>query len=270
MARRSHAVFVDGCEIRYQVVGQDHRDPILLLHGAGGHAGWWRSVVAYLAPSRRLVLPEFSGHGDSGHRDKYDLHTWSREISAVIAGIGAGRVSLVGHSMGGLIALHAAAVRPDAIEAVIAVDSAVIPHPPTSNGPREVKYYASENEGISNFRLRPRATCAAPHDLRAVAREGLRATANGWRWKFDPAVLHRIPRDVLNASITGIRCPVGFVRGGSSEVAGPATIDRLADLLGAPVPSVVIEGAYHHVPLDAPARTAATIEVLLASARVPA
>jgi pimeloyl-ACP methyl ester carboxylesterase len=154
------------------------------------------------------------------------------------------------------------------VRAVVCVDSAVIPHPPTSAGSAEVKYYQSLADGMRNFRLRPRGTCADPAVLADIARHGLRETSRGWRWKFDPAVSHRISRDVLNSSIADIRCPIVFVYGASSEVAGPATVSRLAELNGRAIPSVAVADAFHHVPVDAPARTAAAIAILLATARV--
>lgn len=260
-------VWVDGCTVRYHRMGDSREDPLILIHGAMAHSGWWHSAAAYLAPFHSLVLLELSGHGDSEHRDQYDFYTWSKEVRAVIAALGADRVSLVGHSMGGLLTLHVAATYPDVVRAVVCVDSAVIPRPQIPRRATEVKFYPTRAEGIRNFRLRPRATCADSQTLSVIASQGLRETSRGWRWKFDPAVAHRIPRDVLNASIAEIRCPIGFVYGASSEVASRATVERLAELHGKAVPSVAVAGAFHHVPVDAPARTAAAIEILLANTR---
>lgn len=262
---RDDFIVVGGCRIRYRRL-DSHRKalPVLLIHGAGAHAGWWQAVVPYLGQFRDVVMIELSGHGDSGHRDDdYGLSTWAQEIRAVIDELDAREVALVGHSMGGLVALYAAAMFPDVVRAVIAIDSAIIPHPPRPGGSRVVKFYASQDEGIKNFRLRPRATCAAHRLLVDVARGGLREEQNGWRWKFDPSTMHRIPRDVLNAAIAKIECSVGFIYGAASEIANLSAVERLAEMLGRPVPNIVVPRAYHHVPLDAPARTAAAIEILL-------
>lgn len=257
----AECVVVDGCPVRYRRLGVRGAAPVVLIHGGGAHAGWWLDVAPALARARDVVVPELSGHGDSGHRTTYGAAVWVADLVAVIRALGAGPVHLAGHSMGGLVALHVAGRHPGLVRSLTLIDSAVVARKPPGPPRRSVvKYYSSQAEGLANFRLRPRGTTASAETLEAVGRAGLRHEAPGWRWKFDPATLGKLPRDELAASIRAITCPVSFLYGGRSELVDAVTVDHLAALLGRPVRRTVVPEAYHHVPIDAPAATVAVIE----------
>jgi len=162
-------VEVLGCPIAYTRSGVQGRPPAVLVHGGGAHAGWWLGVEPLLAATRDVVTVELSGHGDSGHRYSYGADVWASELQAVIDDLGRGPAVLVGHSLGGLISLHTAGTRPDHVCGVIAIDSAVIPSAPMPRRGNGVKFYASRDEAVANFRLRPRATTADAALLAAVA-----------------------------------------------------------------------------------------------------
>ena len=53
--------------------------------GGGAHAHWWTHVAATFARDLRVVALDLSGHGDSGHRDEYDIELWASEVMAVLA-----------------------------------------------------------------------------------------------------------------------------------------------------------------------------------------
>jgi pimeloyl-ACP methyl ester carboxylesterase len=259
------SLVVQGCDIRYRRLGTPGGAPVVLLHGGGGHAGWWLDVAPQLARTHDVVVVELSGHGDSGHRAAYSPMLWVEDTAAVIEEIGAGAAHVVGHSMGGLVALHVAGRRPRSVRSVTVVDSAVVRKPGTEGPkPGRLKFYPSLDEALANFRLRPRATTASPRTLAVVARAGLREEPAGWRWKFDPAAMRRMPREELEESIRRITCPVGFLYGERSELVDAWTVDQLAGMLGRDVERMAVPGAYHHVPIDAPAETVAGIESMIA------
>lgn len=261
------SVVSDGCVIRYRRLGPRGGAPIVLLHGGGAHAGWWLHVAPALARTHDVAVPDLSGHGDSGHRPQYSAECWVADVVAVIGALGAGPVHLAGHSMGGLVALHVAGRHPELVRSLTVVDSAVVARrPPGPERVSRVKYYASQEEGLANFRLRPRATTASPETLAEVGRAGLGRESAGWRWKFDPLTTRRLSREEVAESVRKISCPVSFLYGEHSELADGATVDHLAAMLGREVPRTVVPGAHHHVPLDAPAETVAGIERTVAVA----
>jgi pimeloyl-ACP methyl ester carboxylesterase len=83
--------------------------PLVLVHGGGAHSGWWDHIGPFFASTHRVIAPDLSGHGDSGTRSKYQYHVWAEEVVAAANAAGAqGHSTILGHSMGGLVAARAA------------------------------------------------------------------------------------------------------------------------------------------------------------------
>lgn len=95
-----------GVRIRYFVGGDG--PPLLLVHGYGG-AAWNFSELAPLLPGRRLVLPDLPGHGASAPLPAVrTLSGFSDVLAALCEAEGLARVDVVGHSLGGVVALRLA------------------------------------------------------------------------------------------------------------------------------------------------------------------
>src|SRR6478609_9754248 len=76
-------VEVDGASVHYLAWGDPGRRGLVFVHGGGAHAHWWTHVAATFADELRVVAVDLSGHGDSSHRDRYDIEQWTREVTAV-------------------------------------------------------------------------------------------------------------------------------------------------------------------------------------------
>jgi pimeloyl-ACP methyl ester carboxylesterase len=106
--------------------------PVLLLHGSGpGTTGWgaWRAVAETLAGRHRVIVPDQAGFGETpfpgGPPDalRSRREVWVEQARAVMAARGARRYSVVGHSMGGAVALALAAQERLRVTRVAAVAS---------------------------------------------------------------------------------------------------------------------------------------------------
>lgn len=100
----------------------DEAPRVVFAHGAGLNAHTWdRTVLALGLPALALDLP---GHGDSSWRDDadYDPARLAPDVARAIESWAAEPVALVGHSLGGLTALHVAASRPDLVARIVLVD----------------------------------------------------------------------------------------------------------------------------------------------------
>src|SRR2546428_2615514 len=104
--------------VRVRDEGESPRAPLLCIHGAGGSSVAWMDVVRRLSPRRRVIAPDLPGHGqsdpwiasgtdpgtDPGHDVSLDLYRDA--VGTVCATLGVKKAILVGHSMGGAIALR--------------------------------------------------------------------------------------------------------------------------------------------------------------------
>lgn len=254
----------DGCTVRYEHLPRPGRDRLVLVHGGSAHRGWWEQVAPALSADFDVVVPDLSGHGDSDHRPSYAPALWAGELAAVVTASGATPVIVVGHSMGGLVGIYLAALRPELVSRLILVDTRLNEPGPDGSAPRGSPMRPSHPHPtaeaiMARFRLRPPETNADPALLDVVRRHAIRQVDDGWIWKTDPAARQRFNDAAIHGRLPDVRCPVDLVYGERSELCGPETASYLSRVLQRPVRSVAVPGAYHHVPLDAPDRCADAI-----------
>ena len=107
--------------------------PILLLHGFMLSHWVWRDVLALLPKDREVWSVDLPGFGESDRPDPaqfaYDLPAYAALVEELLGHLGADTVDLVGHSMGGGVALTLAARYPKRVGRVVAISPAILPLP---------------------------------------------------------------------------------------------------------------------------------------------
>lgn len=252
--------------MKYRVWGASGRPLVMLLHALGCHSGWWEWTAPLLAERYLVVAPDFRGHGDSPRADDYSFKAYAADVEHLVQELGAGSCALVGHSMGGYVALTVAArniVQPTAI--VVADMKTSAPEQELADlraaSQKPGRTYPTLEDAAARYRLAPPDHVVPPERLAAVARQSYRQLPDGtWTDKFDRRALAidpLAPGD-LAARLT---CPVLFVRGEHSQVmpAGPAA--ELAAIAKAPL--VTMPGLHHHLPLEDPEGFAAEATAFL-------
>ncbi len=99
--------------------GDPDAPPAILLHGIGGDHTTWDRVAEHLADRYHLFAVDQRGHGASDRADAYSFRLLAEDVWRLADSLDLARVTLIGHSMGGLVALVAAQLRPDRIEALV-------------------------------------------------------------------------------------------------------------------------------------------------------
>ncbi len=179
---------VRGSRLRYLVCGEG--EPFVLVHGLGGAAANWLALAPLLLRGRRLLVPELPGHGGSEPLPAApNLNAYADSLAALLEREGLFPAAVVGHSLGGAIALRLAIRRPDDVGRLVLAGAAGI-----SSGTRSARY-ALTITGI----LKP-GRRIAPH-RRLVARSPVLKNLVFGRWgAADPQAL---PGDVVEAFLSG-------------------------------------------------------------------
>jgi pimeloyl-ACP methyl ester carboxylesterase len=120
------ALASDGVSLRYRVAGRDEPEPtIVLVHGFGGDTTFWDEQIDHLSKEHRVVALDLAGHGKSGtdRMTGWTMEAFGDDIRSVCDEIGAEKVILVGHSMGGPAILEAARLMPERVVMLIPVET---------------------------------------------------------------------------------------------------------------------------------------------------
>jgi pimeloyl-ACP methyl ester carboxylesterase len=113
----------DGLSIIGEVRGKGDT-ALIFLHGWCGDREYWKHQVDVFAPNYRIVAVDQAGHGESGKdRKVWSVSAMAADVEAVVKALDLKRVILIGHSMGGPVALLAAKRMPGTVVAVIGVDT---------------------------------------------------------------------------------------------------------------------------------------------------
>src|SRR4051794_3423267 len=115
-------IVLHGHRVRFHRSGEG---PLLvLLHGIASTADTWSPVVAGLAARHTVIAPDLLGHGHSAKpRGDYSLGAYASGVRDLVAALGYERATVVGHSLGGGIAMQFAYQFPERIERLVLVSS---------------------------------------------------------------------------------------------------------------------------------------------------
>jgi 2-hydroxymuconate-semialdehyde hydrolase len=203
---------------------------VLMLHGSGPGttgSGAWAATAEALGPSWRWVAPDQAGFGGTpvppGSRG--GLRLWTGQAAGLMDALGVEQYAVIGHSMGGAVALALAAARPRQVTRVVAVSTMGTPGAPLSADLDAIWAAPADRHGaramLSRLFFTPALVTDAAVDARAAAmREGAAAYASLFpppraRWADDLTV----PAPELGA----IRAPVLLVHGAEDRVTPLAT-----------------------------------------------
>jgi 3-oxoadipate enol-lactonase len=112
-----------GISLAYEVSGVSGGPPLVLLHGLCDRAAKWRLVIPAFAEYFRVLALDMRGHGDSDWPGTYSFQLMCDDVIAVLDKLGLGKVTLMGHSMGGAVALLIAMQHPARVERLIVEDA---------------------------------------------------------------------------------------------------------------------------------------------------
>jgi pimeloyl-ACP methyl ester carboxylesterase len=264
--------------------------PVVYLHGA---AGSWTTFLPLLsgAPAHDRVLIDLPGWGEStkGARlEDFSIEAMARAVTGVLDSIGYRRWNLVGHSMGGFLALHIAAAWPERTASVATISATTFG---VSEAARRPLRSLARFPAFVGMLLAMRSMAAlGPAGSALVRAIGTTPVMRPLMSPFfaDPAaisatVIRRLGDDARPACFSaaaraaahydfsrwrGIRCPVLATRGDSDVFTPRSDLVRLAGLVPH-VRMVTIPRCGHFANIERPEEVQRLLEGLVRASRLP-
>jgi pimeloyl-ACP methyl ester carboxylesterase len=212
------------------LAGDESAPPLVLLHGLAERKQVFSWLVPLLAPQLRCVAIDLPGFGSSPALPGggFDLGVVCERVEAVIAELGLERPAMLGHSLGGGVAVRYAAERPGALRALVLVAPAGL----IASGAVRPSWRHPRMHALGRRLLRAAIPLIA-------ARRGLRERAFS-RVVGDPASLDaELARELLMGAAQGRSTPSAGI-----EIVYAGLRDRLDALT---LPALVVWGARDHV-----------------------
>jgi pimeloyl-ACP methyl ester carboxylesterase len=258
--------------------GDPDKGTIVLVYGGSANVHWWDLAAPQLALGGRVMALDFRGHGLSQWTSPphYGPAGYIEDVEGFLRFIGS-PVMLVAHSMGGAVAMWVAAMHPQLLEGLVVVDSRGGPPPLWRRLQWRWRHRAkgrprpelpSCEDIIRRFRLHPEGTYLSTEALADLAvKSAIQLTNGRWAFCFDPQTRGwRENARIKLPSVRRIAVPTLILRGAQSTLLSARRARWLRrKIKGSGLKE--IPQAYHHVPLDNPGGTAASILEFIESVR---
>lgn len=114
-------------KLYYREMGEG--DPLVILHGLFGFSDNWQTHAKKLAEYYRVILVDLRNHGRSDWSDDFSYEIMADDVLELFDDLSLEDVVLVGHSMGGKVAMHLAAKREEVLQKLIIVDMGIKAYP---------------------------------------------------------------------------------------------------------------------------------------------
>lgn len=177
----------------------DQGSRVVLLHGLFGQGRNWTQFAKALAPHHRMLLVDLPDHGRSAWTERFDLVAVADQIAEALTDAGDDPFALLGHSLGGKVAMVLALRHPTLVERLCVVDIAPVAYQRAS----EFEGYIEAMRSLDLDALTQRADAeaalggAVPQSsirsflLQNLRREALPEGQSGWRWQVNLEGLRR-------------------------------------------------------------------------------
>ncbi len=230
-----------GLRLHYADWGNEDAPPLIMVHGGRDHCRSWDVIAQSLRPHFHVVAPDLRGHGDSdwAKGGSYALTEYVYDLSRLVNGMSATRVTLVGHSMGGMVSLIYSGTFPDQVSRLVVLDGVtVLPDAKRAPAHERIAKWVDQLDKLHDRAPRryPTIEDAAAqmqaHNKRLsrqlalhLATHGARRNADyNYSWKFDPYQRAMAPQrlwpDDHVVLWSRIACPTLLLNADESFLAG--------------------------------------------------
>jgi len=266
MEQQDKFITINGLRLHYIEWGKPAKEAIILLHGYNNCAATWIPFARKIADKRYVVALDFRGHGDSQWSEEklYKNKHLAADLAVFIEALNLEKVSIVGHSMGGNVALKFAATHPEKVTRLVVVDiGPEMSHKVETRAARmrlvQKNIYPTLDGTVAY--LEAADPYASRELLMQEAAYFTRRLPDGrFTWKQHQMFTGETPKKKVETpasseekwqTVRQVKCPVLILRGGESDILDEDVAQKMVAVM--PDARLInIAGAGHYVHRDRP------------------
>ena len=205
--------------LHYEVQGDGR--PLIILHGFLGSSENWRALRKRFASKYKVFSVDQRNHGSSPHSSTMNYRIMTEDLREFLSEHGLSQIFLLGHSMGGKVAMQFASESPEPLEKLVIVDIAPKAYPPA----HRLLLQAMQNLELHGLKTYGEAEAAlsatiSEASLRKFVVKNLTRDRNGafqWRIGLDSLAANYDQLIKAPAMLNNFDKPTCFIRGGLSR-----------------------------------------------------
>jgi len=220
--------------LNYKTYGEYRENPLLIVHGLFGSLDNWMSLAKNWASKHFVIIVDVRNHGKSFHSDKMDFEDLTKDLLNVLDKENIEKTHLLGHSMGGKIAMEFAGNYPERLKKLIIVDVAPYPYKPHHSDVFNMlhKVDLGSCESRADIENQIRQYIKSEPVVQFMSKNIKRNEENlNFEWKFNLSVLDReyiyLIQRVAQRGFTG---EVLFIGGENSQYITKETSEHIFEL----------------------------------------
>ncbi|MEK3725164.1 alpha/beta fold hydrolase [Paenibacillus sp. FSL H8-0034] len=239
---------------------------VVLLHGFCGSSVYWDELLPLLPNGYHWILPDLRGHGQSGApAGEYSMEAFAGDLAQLLKGLDAGPAIVLGHSLGGYIALAFAERYPELLSGFGLIHSTGFPDTDAGKEGRLKGIATIEEQGLPAFIEGLVPKLFAPDHLQSMPEAVARTIQIGN--STDPQAAIRTlqgmrSRPDRNDVLSSTKVPVLLVAGAHDQI---IPVERTFTVSGSQITQRLIETSGHMSMLEAPEALKEAIESFLAT-----
>lgn len=244
-------------ELNFKTFGNPWHAPVVILHGMFGTLDNWQTVAKLLSERYCVYILDLRNHGRSPQSEDFGYKIMARDVAEFLDGQGLREAHIIGHSMGGKVAMELALSAPDVVESLVVVDIA----PKTYTGHHEAVFQGMFALDPPKLASRQEAeNTLNGFDLDWATKQFILKNlvfdkdTQGYTWRMNLPVIYAHYAEILAFEAGGRQFdkPTLFLRGSESNYIEVADFQALTADLFSDARLQTIEKAGHWLHADAP------------------
>lgn len=243
-------------ELNYKVFGEG--TPVIIIHGLFGTLDNWQSIAKKLSKDFMVFIVDLRNHGRSPHAEEFSYEIMAQDVQEFMENNWIYEAHVVGHSMGGKVAMQLASQNPDMVSKLVLVDMA----PKTYEGSHEEIFQAMFALNLATVQSRKEADQQMQAKIPSysvrqflIKNLSLNKETQQYEWKLNLPVIYEHYNHILsyNPIYQPYEGPTLFIKGETSDYILPEELEQYQAYFPAATLETVLQ-AGHWVHAEQPAR----------------